>query len=145
MKLSILLSALTLCQIQVGHGGWLPCYRKLRTERLCFSPFAGSLFISTPPSAPATTSMRMCAFLDKLSRLAGGFPSRGSQGGSLLRDVAITRMQHIYPMATSTGGRSWSVGHAERDTSSLKFKRILDGVQAISHTVIWLIWPGQQT
>lgn len=60
----------------------------------------------------------MCAFLNKLSRLAGGFPSQGSQGGSLLREAVISRMQHnVYPMTKSTNGHPWRVEHAERCTS----------------------------
>lgn len=136
MKLSILLPALTLCQIQVGRvAGSLA---RGSSEQIGFasSHLLGlCLFPHLPLPLPPPARERV-----HLSRLAGGLPSRGSQGHSLLRVAAISRMRHnIYTLAMSTGGHPRGVGPAERYASSLTFKRILDGVRAISHMAAW---PG---
>lgn len=130
MKLSILLPALTLCQIQVGRVA--DSLARGSSEQIGFaSSHLLGLCLFLHLALPLPPPSRECVHL---SRLAGGFPSHGSQGRSLLRVAAISWMRHnIYPLAKSTGRPPRGVGPAERYSSSLTFKRILDGVRAISH------------
>ena len=76
-----------------SDGSWLPCYKMLRTDSLCFSHVVGLCsFLYHPLHQHEPVYILM-----QTSRWAGSSPSQGSQGGSLLKYAAISRMdvEHV--------------------------------------------------